>query len=142
MIVVDANILIYAVNADSPQHLQARGWLEESLSGSINLGLSWMTALAFLRITTRPGVFQFPLEPREALTYVDSWLEAPPVILLSPGDKHWQILRRLLSVTGMAGNLTSDAYLAALALERDATIASADSDFQRFPGLRYVNPLA
>jgi len=141
MILVDANLLIYAVDADSPHHRPARRWLEETLSSSQTVGLPWICVLAFLRLTTHPSVFQRPLKPEKALGYVDDWLTQPLVRLVMPGDAHWPILRNLLTQTGMAGNLTSDAHVAALALEHGATVCSADHDFQRFPGLRHVDPL-
>ncbi|MBK9062910.1 MAG: type II toxin-antitoxin system VapC family toxin [Acidobacteria bacterium] len=142
MILVDANILIYAVDADSPHHAKARRWLEETLSGTTRVGLAWVVVLAFLRLTTSPAVMRRPLAVERALRYVDEWLEQPFVELVGPGEKHWPLLRTLLAATGAAGNLTSDAHLAALSLEISAEIGSTDRDFGRFPGVRHVNPLA
>jgi uncharacterized protein len=142
VILVDANLLIYAVDADSPHHRPARRWLEETLSGNAWIGLPWIVVLAFLRITTRPGILRKPLPAEAALDYVDSWLRQPYVRLVAPGDKHWPILRSLLQTSGAAGNLTSDAHLAALALEHGCEIASTDSDFGRFAGVNHRNPLA
>lgn len=142
MILVDANILIYAVDADSAHHARARRWLEEMLSGDTPVGLPWVVILAFLRITTRSGILRTPLPPQKALDYVDSWLGQPFVEALGPGENHWAVLRSLLKSSGMAGNLTSDAHLAALALEHGCTIASADNDFRRFAGVTHVNPVA
>lgn len=141
MIFVDANLLIYAVNRDSPSHTRAREWLEETLSGETAVGLPWICLLAFVRITTHRGILARPLSVSEALDFVDSWLNQPFVGLVSPGDNHWPILRNLLRATGTGGNLTSDVHLAALAIEHGATIHSADYDFQRFAGLEHVNPL-
>lgn len=141
MILSDANLLIYAVNADSPQHKLARRWLEQSLSGTTSFGFTWTVMLAFLRITTHPKILQQPLSPEQAMTYLDGWLQQPCVTILQPGRNHWPILRNLINASGTAGNLTSDAHLAALAIEHGYSIYSADYDFQRFPGLTHVNPL-
>lgn len=142
MILVDANLLIYAVDRDSPHHAPARRWLEAALSGSESIGLPWIAALAFVRITTHPGVMRKPLSIESALGYVDGWLQQPVVNLIGPGEKHWPILRNLLTASGAAGNLTSDAHLAALAIEHGATVVSTDNDFRRFAGVTHVNPLA
>jgi toxin-antitoxin system PIN domain toxin len=142
VILVDANLLIYAVNADSHHHRAARRWLEETMSGTTPVGLAWIVLLAFLRITTRPGVLQHPITPDRALDYVDSWLRQPYVTAVVPGDHHWSILRNLLRAAGTAGNLTSDAHLAALAIELGAPIYSTDNDFRRFQGVEHINPLA
>jgi hypothetical protein len=141
VILVDANILIYAVNSDASQHQEARRWLEQILSGTTEVGLAWIVILAFLRITTRAGIMARPLNRGDAIAYVDSWLEQPYVRLVAPGDKHWPIYRNLLNATGTAGNLTSDVHLAALAIEHGAEIYSADYDFRRYPGITHVNPL-
>ena len=141
MILIDANLLIYAVNSDAPNHETARSWLEDTLSGKSAVGLPWICLLAFVRITTRRGIFAHPLDVGDALGYVDSWLDQPFVELVGPGDGHWPILRNLVRLSGTAGNLTSDAHIAALALENGAAIYSADYDFRRFPGVDHVNPL-
>ncbi|MGH6901378.1 MAG: type II toxin-antitoxin system VapC family toxin [Geminicoccaceae bacterium] len=142
MILVDVNLLIYAIDSDSPQHARARPWLERVLSDTAPVGLPWIVVLAFIRITTREGIMRRPLAPTAALAHVDSWLRQPCVEVIAPGARHWPILRRLLEATGSAGNLTSDAHIAALALERGASVCSTDHDFARFPGIRHVNPLA
>ncbi|TPW14044.1 MAG: PilT domain-containing protein [bacterium] len=142
MILVDANLLIYAVNADSPHHKPARRWLEQALSGTEECGFAWIVLLAFLRITTRPGILSAPLKPERAVEYVDSWLQQPCARPVAPGPTHWSILRLILSATGTAGNLSSDAHLAALAIEHGATLCSTDNDFRRFSGLRHENPLS
>jgi toxin-antitoxin system PIN domain toxin len=141
VIVVDANLLIYAVNMDSPHHQSARRWLEEVLSGTERVGFAWLVLLAFLRITTRPGILSNPLSGDQAVAYIDEWLAEPVTELIAAGDGHWPILRNLLSASGTYGNLTSDAHLAAFAIESGAVLYSADYDFQRFAGLQYVNPL-
>lgn len=141
MKLVDANLLIYAINRDAPGHRKARRWLEGALSDTEAVGLAWIVLLAFLRITTRPGILERPLSIDAGLAYVDEWLSLPNVEWVMPGEAHWRILRNLLADSGTLGNLTSDAHLAALALEQGATLYSADHDFQRFPGIRHVNPL-
>ncbi len=142
MILVDANLLIYAIDADSHHHRASRKWLEQTLSGTTSVGLPYIVVLAFLRLTTRSGIMRNPLPSDDALAYVDSWLKQPYVTTIGPGETHWPILRNLLHASGTAGNLTSDAHIAALALEQGATIYSADSDFKRFIGVRHVNPIS
>ncbi|MCL4798020.1 MAG: type II toxin-antitoxin system VapC family toxin [Burkholderiales bacterium] len=141
MILLDANLLIYAVDADSPHHARARRWLEETLSGDTRVGLPWAVILAFLRITTRSGILRRPLPPDDAIAYVESWLGQPYVEAVAPGENHWPVLRSLLRSSGTAGNLTADAHLAAVALEHGCTIATADNDFRRFAGVACINPV-
>ena len=142
MILVDANLLIYAVDRDSPHHVPARRWLEQALSGSESVGIAWIAALAFVRITTHPAVVRKPLIAENAIGYIDGWLRQPHVKLIGPGESHWPILRNLLKASGTAGNLTSDAHLAALAIEHGYAVYSTDHDFKRFSGLKHVNPLS
>lgn len=142
MILVDANLLVYAVDSDSPRHRAARRWLERTLSGTTAVGLPWVVLLAFLRLTTRTGILRTPLPLERALSYVHEWLEQPYVTAVPPGPRHWPLLRNLLRQTGLGGNLTSDAHLAALAIELGATLCSTDHDFARFPGVEHVDPLA
>ncbi|MFQ5335843.1 MAG: type II toxin-antitoxin system VapC family toxin [Flavobacteriales bacterium] len=141
MILVDANLLIYATDSDSPHHKQIRRWWERMLSGNTEVGLAWIVLLAFIRITTRDGIMRSPLTVTTAISYVDSWLNQPFVSAVMPGENHWPILHNLLRTVGTGGNLTSDAHLAALAVEYGAAIYSADYDFLRFPGITHVNPL-
>jgi toxin-antitoxin system PIN domain toxin len=138
---VDANVLIYAIDADSPHHRPARRWLEDALSGTTPIGFAWVVVLAFLRLTTRPGILQRPLPLDRAVAFVDEWLAQPCVRIVSPGDGHWRVLRKLIRDAGTAGNLTSDAHLAALAIELGAAICSTDGDFERFAGVEHVSPL-
>jgi toxin-antitoxin system PIN domain toxin len=138
----DVNLLLYAVDASSPRHSDARSWLEAELSGRETFAFSWVVLLAFLRLSTSPRVFENPLEPREALDLVDGWLTRANAAVLHPTNRHAVVLRELLVPLGAAGNLTNDAHLAALAIEHGAELCSADSDFSRFPGLRWTNPLA
>jgi uncharacterized protein len=141
VILVDANLLIYAIDSSSPNHARARPWLEQILSGIVPVGLPWIVILAFVRLTTRPGILYRPMSLADAVAYVDSWLEQPCVEIVAPGEHHWRIFSRLIEAVGTAGNLTSDAHIAALALERGARIYSADHDFARFAGVDHVNPL-
>lgn len=141
MILLDANLLIYAVDTDSPHHVRARRWLEKLLSGDTAVGLPWVVVLAFIRVTTRPSVLRRQLTSEQAIAFVDEWLEQPYVEMVGPGPSHWLLLRQLLREVGAAGNLTTDAHLAALAIESGCELASTDHDFGRFPGVRLINPL-
>lgn len=141
MILVDVNLLIYAIDSDSPHHAPARRWLEGMLSSTQSLGLAWVVILAFLRITTRPGILVRPLTLEQALGFTDEWLAQPYVSAIGPGEHHWQILRSLLKTSGTAGGLVSDAHLAAIAIEHGCPVYSADHDFKRFLGVEHVNPL-
>lgn len=139
---VDANLLIYAVDTDSPHHARASVWFAELLSGTTPVALAWLVILTFLRITTRPGIMRRPQTPEQALGFIEEWLAQPYVSLVGPGDHHWPLLRNLLKTTGTAGNLVPDAHLAALAIEHGCALYSTDNDFKRFPGVEHVNPLA
>ena len=141
MILPDANLLLYSVNSNAPQHRRAKEWLQQIFSGSETIGLSWMSLLAFLRVSTNP-VFPQPLPVERAFDQIEHWLGQPAAAIVEPGPRHARILRELLAPLGTAGNLTSDAHLAALAIEHGAQLCSADSDFARFPGLKWTNPLA
>ena len=141
MILVDANLLIYAVDCDAPHHARARRWLEDVLSSGEPVGLAWMVLLAFLRVTTRDAILVRPLHSTAALAYVDSWLELRNVEAVGPGPNHWPLLRNLLRTAGTLGNLTSDTHLAAMAIERGSALYSTDHDFMRFPGVETINPL-
>ena len=141
MKLLDLNILLYAINADSPKHTEARRWLEDTLSGDELVGLPWVVLLGFLRITTNPRVMSAPLSPADAVQVVDGWLDRPVTRVLSPGEGHWAILRGLLLDAGTAGNLTTDAHLAALAIEKACTLCSTDADFARFRHVKWHHPL-
>lgn len=141
MILVDANLLLYAYFPRAEQHDRARTWLEAALSGLEPIGLSWSTVLAFLRLATSPRVFERPLSIVEGEAIVSSWLAGQCVVLVNPGDRYWAILRTLLIHAQVQGPLVSDAALAALAIEHGATLATTDRDFARFPGLCLSNPL-
>jgi toxin-antitoxin system PIN domain toxin len=139
---LDANVLIYAVNEDAPQHAKARPWLERTLSGSEPVAFDRTVLLAFLRLSTRSAVFPRPLTPAQAIEVMASWLEQPCAEIVDPAERHLEVLARLLEPLGTAGNLTADAHLAAVALEYGAELCSCDADFSRFPGLRWTNPIA
>lgn len=140
MNLVDANVLLYAVNTSTERHEQARGWLDEQLSGGSVVGFTWIALLAFLRLSTKPGLFPSPLPVAAALDRVDRWLAARVSVVLEPTAAHPQVLRSLLVGLGTGANLTSDAHLAALALEHKGTVVTYDSDFGRFPGVRWTTP--
>jgi hypothetical protein len=141
MKLLDANLLLYAVNKDAPLHAKAKAWLETTLSGRETVAFSWNVILAFVRLTTRPGLFRNPLSPGRAFDLVAAWLDQPSATVVNPGPRHLAILRDLLTSLGIGGNLTSDAHLAALAMEQNAELCSCDGDFARFAGLQWRNPL-
>ena len=142
MRIIDLNVLLYAVNSDAAQHERVRGWWEKAVNDEDTIGLAWVVLLGFLRLATNPRVFPRPLAPDAAAVKLDTWLSLDNVRVLHERDDHWKTLKPLLSGAGTAGNLTTDAHLAALALTHDAAIVSCDTDFARFKGLRLENPLA
>lgn len=137
----DVNLFLYAYDSRSPRHGPARKWLERTLSGTETVALSWTVLLAFIRLSTRPAVVETPLNASEAIDLVQSWLDQPCVTVVNPTERHTAVLRELLAPLGTAGNLTTDAHLAALAIEHGALLCSSDTDFARFSGLRWENPL-
>ena len=140
MRVVDANVLLYAVNADSQHHLAARRWLDTALAGADTVGFTWVALTAFLRISTKVGLFPSPLAPAEALDQVRAWLAEPGARVLDPTPRHLEVLATLLDQVGTGGNLVTDAHLAAIALEHRADVVSYDVDFGRFATLRWHRP--
>lgn len=140
MKVVDANVLLYAVNEDARHHRAALQWLDRSLAGEDTVGLSWIVMLAFARLSTRGDIFRSPLSPKEAFAQLDDWISAPGARVLHPGERHLGILGPLVDAAGTAGNLVNDAHLAALAVEHRAGIVSYDNDFSRFAGVRWHTP--
>ena len=132
----DANLLIYAIDPSARHHAVARDWLEAVLSGPDTVGFTWSVLLAVVRLTTNPAIFDPPLEAEPALDLIDRWIEHPGSTVLQATERHPRILRSLLSEAGTAGNLTSDAHLAAIAIEHGATLATFDGDFHRFGGLK------
>lgn len=137
MNVPDVNVLLYAYDESSAHHDVAKEWLEESLSSTEPTGLPWAILIAFLRLSTHAAVFTRPMSPAEALDVLDGWLAQPYAAVIGPGSGHAAILRELIEAAGVAGDLTSDAHLAALAIEHEAALASFDGDFHRFRGLRF-----
>jgi toxin-antitoxin system PIN domain toxin len=142
MILVDANLLLYAYQPRAAQHVRAKQWLERALSGSELVRFAWVTVWGFVRIATNPRVFEQPLSVSEAEAIVSSWLARPNAGILEPGERHWEVLRGLIHDGQTSGALVMDAVLAAIALEHGATLYSTDRDFSRFPRLKCVNPLA
>ena len=131
----DTNVLLAAVNRDAPGHRVAGEWLGTSLSGAEPTGFAWLALIGFVRIATKAAVFARPLSGAQALDYVDEWLACPNAAVLHPGERHAPIVRTLLTAAGTAGNLASDAHLAAIAIEHGARLATFDSDFHRFADL-------
>jgi len=142
VILVDANLLVYAVSANVPQHRAARSWLDDRLNGSVRVGLPWASLLAFLRLVTNARIFERPLGMAVAWNQVEAWLGCGPAWIPSPTDRHGQVLAQLLAEPGIQGNLVPDAHLAALAIEHGLELCSTDGDFARFAKLRWLNPLA
>lgn len=140
MRLVDANVLLYAVNEASPRHKDARTWLDSALAGQETVGFAWAVLLAFLRLATHAAVFPRPLSLADATGILRSWLGQPSAVVIEPTPRHLDVMGGLLAETGTAGNLVSDAHLAALAAERDAVLVSYDTDFGRFRGVRWARP--
>lgn len=140
MRVVDANVLLYAVNESAEHHDEARDWLDGALNGRATVGFSWVSLLAFLRLSTKIGLFPSPLSVDGALDRVRAWLAQPTSVVLEPTPRHLEVLASLLGPLGAGGNLTSDAHLAALALEHRGEIVSYDGDFGRFPRVTWLTP--
>lgn len=133
----DVNVLLAATNRASPEHEEARSWLEGAFAGPGGVGFAWVALLGFVRLATRRGILSRPLSVDDALSVVTAWLEEPRAIVLNPTERHLPILARLLIGAGTAGNLTTDAHLAALAIEHGATLGSFDRDYERFSGLAF-----
>lgn len=142
MRIVDANVLLYAVNTASTHHRASRRWLDDALSGADTVGLAWVPLLAFVRLTTKHGLFPTPLSADDAMRQVTDWCGAPGAVLVNPTPRHADILAGMLTKVGTGGNLVNDAHLAALAVEHRAGIVSYDSDFGRFEGVRWDTPEA
>ncbi|MGB8932098.1 MAG: type II toxin-antitoxin system VapC family toxin [Anaeromyxobacteraceae bacterium] len=142
MIIVDANLLVYAHVSSLAQHARARAWLDDRLSGSAPVGLPWESALAFVRLVSNPRVFERPLTVAEGWAQVEDWLSCPPVWIPCPTERHAELLGGLLRAPGLRANHVPDAHLAALAVEHGLTVCSTDGDFARFAGVRWQNPIA
>jgi toxin-antitoxin system PIN domain toxin len=141
VILLDVNILLYAYNKDAANYTAAAWWIKHLFQGSEAIGLPWITLWGFVRLATNPRVWPNPKTPKEAFEIVREWLALPGVVVVQPGPRHAEILERLVVDNRAAGPLTTDAALAALAIEHGATLASADRDFNRFEGLRWLNPI-
>jgi toxin-antitoxin system PIN domain toxin len=141
MKILDINLLLYAIDARSPHHANARNFLDRILNTDETVALPWTVILGFLNLVTNGRVFPRALTADQALEVIDGWLARPNVVALDPGPDHWSIMRDLLRESGTAGSLVADAHLAALALERGAELCSADADFGRYPRLRWVDPV-
>lgn len=141
MILVDANILLYAEDSLHPLNRQARTWWDEQLSGSEVVCVCWLVLSAFIRIGTNPRVFEHPLSLEQALSRVQSWLNQPCIRVVRPTERHWTVFKQMLVDGQAVANLVSDAYLASLAIEYGCELATTDSDFARFPKLKWKNPI-
>lgn len=142
MLLIDANLLICAHVSSFTQHPAARDWLDRQLGGFAPVGLPWVSLLAFLRLVTNPRVFERAEPMVDAWNQVTAWLACEAAWVPEPTERHDELLGRLLCLPGVHANLVPDAHLAALAIEHGLTLCSADSDFARFPGLSWLNPLA
>jgi toxin-antitoxin system PIN domain toxin len=141
VILVDANLLLYAEDSLSECHETARAWWDERLSGSDPVCLCWPVLMAFIRIGTNPRLHRRPLTRKEACARVQSWFVQPCARLIQPTDQHWPLLQQMLNEGNAAGNLVSDAHLATLAVEHNCVLQSTDTDFARFPSLKWENPI-
>ncbi|MDI6773815.1 MAG: PIN domain-containing protein [Verrucomicrobiota bacterium] len=141
MILVDANILLYAEDQLSPRHVKARTWWDASLSGSSPVCLCWIVLGAFIRIGANPRVFGHPIVLDQAISRIQSWMDQPCARIVNPTERHWTVFQRMLREGQAVANLVLDAHLAALALEHGCELISTDSGFSRFSGIRWRNPL-
>lgn len=140
MRVVDLNLLLYAHNPSAVDHDAARRWLEAALSGAATVGFSWMVLLGFARLSTKPGIMSNPMSIEASFDVMDGWLARSSSVVIEPTHRHASLVRDLLRAVGTGGNLVNDAHLAALALEHRGEVVSYDSDFGRFPGVRWSRP--
>ena len=141
MILTDANILIYAYNELASEHRSARTWLRTSLAGPEPIAFSWLAIMAFVRVATNKKIFSKPYSTNESFDVVENWLSAPGSLILTPGGEHLKIVKRLANESGVYGAMLTDAHIAALAIEHGITLATTDSDFSQFNGLKWINPL-
>ncbi|MFD0560041.1 hypothetical protein FB566_4032 [Stackebrandtia endophytica] len=140
MQIVDVNVLLYASNEDSHHHSVARRWLDAALNGTEVVGFCWVVILAYIRISTNPKIFPHPLSERTAADDIETWLSSPTAVIVEPTPRHIHVLSGLLTSCGTAGNLVTDAHIAALALEHQASVVSFDADFGRFEGVNWNRP--
>jgi toxin-antitoxin system PIN domain toxin len=141
MTIPDVNLLLHAYDTASPRHIAARDWLEQTLAGHDTVGFAWVVLLGFLRMSTSTVIYTRPFDPLVALEHIAAWLEQPTATIVHPTSRHTSLLRQMIVAVGTGGNLTTDAHLAALAIEHGAELCSSDADFARFPGLQWRNPL-
>ena len=141
MIIPDINLLVYSYNSDGPFHEEARDWWENCLSNPRAVGLPWAVILGFIRIMSSNAVFREPMETLDAISHVKSWLDCPQTQIMTPGPRHLEILADIMATARASGRLTTDAHLAALAIETQSELHSNDADFARFQGLRWRNPI-
>jgi toxin-antitoxin system PIN domain toxin len=141
MILPDINLLVYAYDESSPYHAAAKRWLSALLDGRQAIGFPLVSLLGFIRLTSNPKVFRNPFSTREACEIVSSWLATPQAAVTSPTGRHFEVLQQLFDATHASSSLTTNAHIAALAIEHDGTIHSNDRDFTRFPRVTCVNPL-
>ncbi|MHB1172715.1 MAG: TA system VapC family ribonuclease toxin [Lacisediminihabitans sp.] len=139
--ILDVNVLLYAIDTRAPQHEACRSWLENALNGTARVGFPWSTILGFLRIATHPRVMTNPLSTEQAWAHVDDWLDTPVAWVPLPTLQHLAVLRRLTTAHTLSGNLIPDAHLAALALEHGVPVVSCDTDFARFSEVTWINPV-
>ncbi len=142
MVLPDVNLLVFAYNAAAPRHDDALAWWQGLMTGREQIGIPWAVVIGFVRLVTHNAVLEEPLPPRAAMGRVRQWFTRQHVQSLEPGPRHLSILEELFERTGVAGTLTTDTHLAALAIEHQCELHSNDTDFSRFPGLRWHNPLA
>ncbi len=142
MVLPDINLLMYAHNAAAPFHAAARAWWEDLLTREQPVAIPWAVVFGFVRLVTHSGVLVHPVPPPAALERVRTWVDRPHVQTIDPGPRHLRIVEELFRATGVGGNLTTDTHLAAIAIEHQCELHSNDGDFQRFPGLRWRNPIA
>jgi len=141
LIIIDANLLLYAYDATAAEHPAASAWLNQLFDSGETIGLPWVVIWAFIRVSTNPRLLRTPVPLPEIFSLVAEWLNEPDIIVLNPGPRHAAILEKLVTDYGAVGPLVSDAVIAALAIEYGATVASTDQDFRRFPEVRWINPL-
>lgn len=141
MIILDANVLIYAYHPGSPHHSRCRAWVEDALNGSEQVGIPWQTILAFVRIMTNPRVFERPLSSAEVCEAVSTWLACPQVLVVEPGMRFWSTFVEQMAAGQVSGPLVTDCALASLAIEHGARLCTTDRDFTRFRALRVIDPL-
>ncbi|MDE0077280.1 MAG: PIN domain-containing protein [Caldilineaceae bacterium] len=141
MIVPDVNLLVYAYHENDPNHVAAKFWWEGLVNGVETIGMPWAVSMGFVRIMLNPKVLSTPMSQSEAIEYVERWFEHDHINPIDPGIKHLALFQQILNASGGSPNLVPDAHIAALALERQAIVHSNDSDFSRFPGLQWHNPL-